>query len=106
TPPEQAGQAGMTGARNETSVLFTLDQLTRPQAKPAPKAEKIDAAALLAPSPSVAIEDDGPPSVAKMGGGGLFPTAAMAAPDFTAPAAASAPTHPTPSASAHPAPAQ
>jgi hypothetical protein len=104
TPPEHA--AGMTGARNETSVLFTLDQLTRPKAKPAPKAEKIDAEALLAPSPAVQVEEDGPPSVAKIGGGGLFPAAAMAAPDFNAPAVPSAPSHPPPSAGAHAAPAQ
>jgi hypothetical protein len=99
TPPESA--AAMTGARNETSVLFTLDQLTRPKAKPAPKAEKIDADALLAPAPAVQLEEDGPPSVAKIGGGGLFPTAAMAAPDFTAPAVPSAPSHPPPSAGTH-----
>lgn len=106
TPPEAAGQAGMTGARNESSVLFTLDQLTRPQAKPAPKAEKIDAEALLAPSPSLVVEEEGPPSVAKLGGGGLFPTAAMAAPDFNAPAVPSAPSHPPPSAASQPAPKQ
>jgi predicted Zn finger-like uncharacterized protein len=107
TPPEAAGQAGVTGARNETSVLFTLDQLTRPAAKPAPRAERIDAEALLAPSAApVRLEEDGPPSVAKIGGGGLFPTAAMAAPDFTAPAVPSAPSHPPPSAGTRAAPAQ
>src|SRR5262245_18861917 len=107
TPPDTGGHGGMTGARNETSVLFSLDQLTRPQARPAPRAEKIDADALLAPSPSIRVEDEeGPPSVAKIGGGGLFPTAAMAAPDFNAPPVPSAPSHALPSGEAHAAPAQ
>ncbi|HEX4336560.1 MAG TPA: zinc-ribbon domain-containing protein [Polyangiaceae bacterium] len=72
-----------TGARNESSVLFSLDQLARPEAKPsAVTPKKRDEAALLLGG--TAASAGGAP-VANMGGGGLFGQTNMAAPDFTAP---------------------
>ncbi len=72
----------MTGARNESSVLFSLDALTKPDAKAGQKKaqdkekEKQATAALFG--------DAAPDSLMNVGGGGL---AALAAPDFTKPAA-------------------
>ncbi|HVW24251.1 MAG TPA: zinc-ribbon domain-containing protein, partial [Polyangiaceae bacterium] len=83
---ETAAKA-LTGARNESSVLFSLDQLSKPAAKPAaPSApKKTDEAALL-----LGEGADAAP-VAGLGGGGLFGATKMAAPDFTAPPAPSVP---------------
>lgn len=73
----------MTGARNESSVLFSLDALTKPDPK-AKKATEKDrereaSAALFGESP--------PDSLMNLGGGGL---SALAAPDFTKPVSAAA----------------
>ena len=73
----------MTGARNESSVLFSLDALTKPDPKTAgqkskdKEKEKQASAALFG--------DNAPDSLMNMGGGGL---AALTAPDFTKPVAA------------------
>jgi len=77
----------LTGARNESSVLFSLDQLARPELKKAePKAPKKDEAALLLGNGAEAVP------VAKMGApAGLFGSTHMAAPDFTAPPPPSVP---------------
>jgi predicted Zn finger-like uncharacterized protein len=71
----------MTGARNESSVLFSLDALVK-QEKPAPKksAPKEDAASILMGDSS------GPSSISNLGTGQFG--SAFAAPDFTAPVAA------------------
>jgi predicted Zn finger-like uncharacterized protein len=72
----------MMGARNESSVLFSLDALTKPDPKAGQKKaldrekEKQATADLFG--------DEAPNSLMNMGGGGL---AALAAPDFTKPAA-------------------
>jgi hypothetical protein len=69
----------MTGARNESSVLFSLDQLTKldkPKPKDKKKAESAAAAELFG--------DSSPNSLMNVGGGGL---GILAAPDFTRPAA-------------------
>lgn len=73
----------LTGARNESSVLFSLDALVKqeqqaPARKPAPKQE--DAAALLLGT------DTGPNSIANVGTGAFG--SAFAAPDFSAPVTA------------------
>jgi predicted Zn finger-like uncharacterized protein len=75
----------MTGARNESSVLFSLDALTKPDPKAASqkktqdkKSEDLAAAALFG--------DSAPNSLMNMGGGGGL--AALAAPDFTKPVTA------------------
>ncbi|MEO8906392.1 MAG: zinc-ribbon domain-containing protein [Polyangiaceae bacterium] len=83
----------MTGARNESSVLFSLDALTKPDAKAAStkkaraKEQEKDANALL-------FGDSGPSSLTNLGGGGGL--AALAAPDFSKPFV------PTPEAQARP----
>ena len=79
--PEEPAQK-LTGARNESSVLFSLDALTKPdpktsQSKAQDKKEK-DATAVL-------FGESSPDSLMNVGGGGL---AALAAPDFTKPVAA------------------
>ncbi|MEO7038376.1 MAG: zinc-ribbon domain-containing protein [Polyangiaceae bacterium] len=72
----------MTGARNESSVLFSLDSLTKPDPKAAStkkardKAQEKDANALL-------FGDGGQSSLANLGGGGGL--AALGAPDFSKP---------------------
>ena len=72
----------MTGARNESSVLFSLDALTKPdpnagQKKSQAKEQEKQAAAAL-------FGDSAPDSLMNLGGGGF---AALAAPDFTKPVA-------------------
>ena len=75
----------MTGARNESSVLFSLDALTKPDPKAAGQKNTLDrkredqAVAEL-------FGDSAPNSLMNMGGGGGL--AALAAPDFTKPVAA------------------
>lgn len=107
-PPDAGGAGSLTGARNESSVLFSLDQLTggggggaKNKAKKEPKVEKVDAEALLFGGSS-ASADDAPPSVANLGGGALFAAPTMAAPDFTAPAIPSRPSNPAPAAAPTP----
>jgi hypothetical protein len=77
----------LTGARNESSVLFSLDQLSRAGAKPAPaaKKKKTDEAALLLGGSGAGTHEIAPVA------GGLFGQANMAAPDFTAPPPPSVP---------------
>ncbi|HEX2877760.1 MAG TPA: zinc-ribbon domain-containing protein [Polyangiaceae bacterium] len=78
----------MTGARNESSVLFSLDALVKqeqkPAAKKAPTAKKQDddAAILMG-------TDSSPNSIANVGTGAFG--SAFAAPDFNAPVAAPPP---------------
>ena len=78
----------MTGARNESSVLFSLDALVKqeqkPAAKKAPAAKKQDddAAILMG-------TDSSPNSIANVGTGAFG--SAFAAPDFNAPVAAPPP---------------
>jgi predicted Zn finger-like uncharacterized protein len=75
----------LTGARNESSVLFSLDALVK-QEKPAakkPAKKQEDAAALLLGT------DSGPSSIASVGTGSFG--SAFAAPDFTAPVVAPPP---------------
>jgi predicted Zn finger-like uncharacterized protein len=71
----------MTGARNESSVLFSLDALVKQEQKPAAKkasaAKQDDAAAILMGT------DSGPSSIANVGTGSFG--SAFAAPDFNAP---------------------
>ncbi len=72
----------LTGARNESSVLFSLDALTKPEAKANQKQKERDkeqeASAAL-------FGESAPNSLMNVGGGGL---AALAAPDFTKPVSA------------------
>jgi predicted Zn finger-like uncharacterized protein len=103
-PPDPgANQGSLTGARNESSVLFSLDQLMgKPRKKPPStvRAEKAhDEAFLIGGGPETA-GDDAPNSLANMGGGALFAPTAMAAPDFNAPPPVSAPRHSVPVSSA------
>jgi hypothetical protein len=73
----------MTGARNESSVLFSLDALVKQEQKPSAKkaaAKHDDAAAILMGT------DSGPSSLANVGTGSFG--SAFAAPDFTAPVVA------------------
>jgi len=70
----------LTGARNESSVLFSLDALVKQEQKPAPKKaapKQDDAAAFLMGS------DASPNSIANVGTGSFG--SAFAAPDFSAP---------------------
>ncbi|HYP87940.1 MAG TPA: zinc-ribbon domain-containing protein [Polyangiaceae bacterium] len=70
----------MTGARNESSVLFSLDSLVKQEQKQAPPkkaASKQDDAAILMGS------DSSPNSIANVGTGSFG--SAFAAPDFNAP---------------------
>ncbi|MEO6602464.1 MAG: zinc-ribbon domain-containing protein, partial [Polyangiaceae bacterium] len=86
----------LTGARNESSVLFSLDALTRPEAKATQKQrarEKEDEAS------AALFGDSAPNSLMNVGGGGL---AALAAPDFTKPISANVePLHATGAAEVH-----
>jgi hypothetical protein len=82
-----AAAKALTGARNESSVLFSLDQLAKPAAKaasPSTPKKKDEAALLLGDAPAAA-------PVAGLGGGLFGATTNMAAPDFTAPPAPSVP---------------
>ncbi len=94
--PETGAGHTLTGARNESSVLFSLDALAG-AAKPKPAPKKSDKAAAEALLFGGQSDEAAPPSVANLGGGALFGAAAMAAPDFMAPPAASAPVHSRPS---------
>ncbi|MET0792305.1 MAG: hypothetical protein ABW061_12355 [Polyangiaceae bacterium] len=72
----------LTGARNESSVLFSLDALTKPEIKASQKQkarEKEEEAS------EALFGESAPNSLMNVGGGGL---AALAAPDFTKPVAA------------------
>ncbi len=80
----QEAEHKLTGARNESSVLFSLDALTKPDPKAAgqkkareKEQEKQATAALFG--------DNAPDSLSNMGGGGF---SALAAPDFTKPVSA------------------
>lgn len=77
----------LTGQRNETSVLFSLDALikTEKSTKPEPEKKKDDEAALLFGAPA-------PSSIANVTTGGIG--VALAAPDFTAPVMAPPPSAP------------
>jgi predicted Zn finger-like uncharacterized protein len=72
----------LTGARNESSVLFSLDALTKSDTKPNQKQKERDkereASAAL-------FGESAPNSLMNVGGGGL---SALAAPDFTKPVSA------------------
>jgi predicted Zn finger-like uncharacterized protein len=70
----------LTGARNETSVLFSLDSLLKQDQKPAPAAGRS-----RAPQQDESLLVDSGSSL-PMGGGSFSP--ALAAPDFTAPVSA------------------
>ena len=74
----------LTGARNESSVLFSLDALTKPDTK-AKKA--IDKESEQAASDAL-FGESAPDSLMNLGGAGL---SALAAPDFTKPVSAVAP---------------
>jgi hypothetical protein len=80
----QEAEHKLTGARNESSVLFSLDALTKPdpkalgQKKARDKEQEKQATAAL-------FGDNAPDSLSNMGGGGF---SALAAPDFTKPVAA------------------
>jgi len=84
----------MTGARNESSVLFSLDALTKPdpkagQKKAQEKEKEKEASAVL-------FGESSPNSLMNVGGGGIGNFGAMAAPDFTKPVvAAPEPTRPS-----------
>ncbi len=81
----EAGPNKMMGARNESSVLFSLDALLKAE-QPAPKkaaSKKDEAAAFLMGM------DDAPSSLANVGTGSFG--SAFAAPDFTAPVQAPPP---------------
>ena len=80
---DERGQK-LTGARNESSVLFSLDALTRSEPKTTQaKAKERDRAASEA-----LFGDSAPDSLMNLGSGAL---GAMAAPDFTKPVSAVAP---------------
>jgi cytoskeletal protein RodZ len=74
----------LTGARNESSVLFSLDALTKPDAKANQKQKARDQEQEKEASAAL-FGDSAPNSLMNVGGGGL---AALAAPDFTKPVAA------------------
>lgn len=84
--PQEEPAHKMTGARNESSVLFSLDALTKPDPKASQKKsqdkekEKEASAALFGES--------SPNSLMNVSGGGIGGFGAMAAPDFTKPVAA------------------
>lgn len=95
--------ASMTGARSESSVLFSLDQLVgKDKSKPsADKEERVDARALIGATKSG--PDSAPPSLANLAAGPMFTAPVMAAPDFNAPPPASSkPVHSAPVASVAP----
>lgn len=96
----EAKDGSLTGARNESSVLFSLDALAKKQQPKTPAkapSPKEDAAALLlAPSPGFSASDDkAPDSIARLNVGGSF--GGMSAPDVTAPAPPSVPPPASPS---------
>ncbi len=96
-PSQDPRGAHYTGERNENSVLFSLDALSKMQGAPGPaKVERAPEALLLSSGP---VAEDGPPeSIANLAAGGLF-SPSMAAPDFTAPVAEPPPpSDPVPSA--------
>jgi predicted Zn finger-like uncharacterized protein len=86
-PEPGAAAPALTGARNESSVLFSLDQLTKTEAKtaPSPTKKKREEAALLLGGSTGAAPEIAPAA------GGLFGQTNMAAPDFTAPPPPSVP---------------
>jgi predicted Zn finger-like uncharacterized protein len=71
----------LTGARNESSVLFSLDALTRGDAK-ANQSQKARDKEQEKRASAALFGDSAPDSLLNMGGGGL---SALAAPDFTKP---------------------
>ncbi|HEX2672475.1 MAG TPA: zinc-ribbon domain-containing protein, partial [Polyangiaceae bacterium] len=76
-PSEDRGQK-LTGARNESSVLFSLDALTKADTQASPtkaKEREREASEML-------FGESAPNSLMNLGGGGLN---AMSAPDFTKP---------------------
>jgi len=73
----------LTGARNESSVLFSLDALTKPD----PKISKAKDKAREEEASVALFGESAPDSLINLGGGGL---SAMAAPDFTKPVTAAA----------------
>lgn len=100
---DEAGSAGaqqqkLTGQRNESSVLFSLDALIKADGGAPPEPEKPkrrDEEAILLgsnpqgpkPAPAVTSRDNAPPdSLVNVGGGAMFGSATLAAPDVTAPA--------------------
>ncbi len=88
--PSRASQpddhdAHLTGARNESSVLFSLDALAKQASTaPAQRTERVGDDELLGAPPR--RRDAPPDSLANLGGGGL-----LAAPDFSAPVAEAPP---------------
>ena len=80
----------LTGARNESSVLFSLDALTKSDSK-ATKAKEKEKEREKEEASAVLFGETAPDSLMNLGGGGL---GAMAAPDFTKPVSAVAQTVP------------
>jgi len=78
----------MTGARNESSVLFSLDALTKPDAKANQKQKSRDKEEDRQATAALFGGDGVPDSLLNLGGGGGL--AALAAPDFTKPVTAAA----------------
>jgi len=76
----------LTGARNESSVLFSLDALTKPDPKANQKQKARDKEDEKQASAAM-FGESAPDSLMNLGGGGL---AALAAPDFTKPVSAAA----------------
>jgi len=70
----------LTGARNESSVLFSLDALTKPD--PKAKAKKATEKENEREASAALFGESAPDSLMNLGGGGL---SALAAPDFTKP---------------------
>lgn len=90
--PSLSGEAepGLTGARNESSVLFSLDQLVKQAREPAQE-ERIDESALLTPGPTRA-RAAGSDDLLALGGSGLLmaPPAVSSTGPLTAPEPAQA----------------
>ena len=97
TPPAEPQQGALTGARNESSVLFSLEALAGKPKGAAPKKAEEDL--FMGGSAS---SDDAPPSVANLQNAALFSTMTMAVPDFAAPVAPSAPENPSPASTSTP----
>src|SRR6478735_4131719 len=74
---EERGQK-LTGARNESSVLFSLDALTKPD----PKANQAKAKEREREASEALFGESAPDALMNLGGAGI---SAMAAPDFTKP---------------------
>jgi predicted Zn finger-like uncharacterized protein len=74
----------LTGARNESSVLFSLDALTKPDAKAAGQKKARDKEQEKQATDAL-FGDSAPNSLSNIGGGGF---SALAAPDFTKPVTA------------------